>query len=110
MLVMIALGFALMQTTTNCSTIGNHTMCTTDDPDHGTDSFIEGLRGVQRSQSPTQPIESPNARIEREVGALIAKGDCVGARRLAVYYNVGATIRAVDRACSAPAASSAPKP
>jgi len=96
------------QTTTDCSTIGNITRCTTQDPvGSAAQPLIDNMnrqneaaeRQRESQLSAAEASENRRAIAYAQVGELIAKGDCDGARRLAKFYNRGTIIKDTERAC-----------
>ncbi len=95
---------AMAQTTT-CNRFGVTTTCETSGttPTPG-QQFLENMNQANRDQdsriaSEAEASRDRRARAYEQVGALIAKGDCTAANRLANFYGQREIVRDTERAC-----------
>jgi len=107
---------ALAQTT-HCTTMGNTTNCVTDNSvNQGQAGVNTAMQGLINSTRPVTPMrreeaapslprapgdtpEERRANAYAQVGALIAKGDCDGAMRLANFYGRPDIVADTAKAC-----------
>ncbi|GGI71068.1 hypothetical protein GCM10007973_05080 [Polymorphobacter multimanifer] len=97
---LLAASSALAQST-ECLTFGNQTSCTTSGDELSAVAKAQAERDRQAAEDAVTERAAENRRavMFNQVGALIAKGDCDGAKRLATFYNDRALSKATLRAC-----------
>jgi hypothetical protein len=100
---MLALSAPVAAQTTNCTTYASTTRCTSDG-ENSIEKFTEDMQREQRDNHAknmrmAEAATERQSRAYEQVGELIAKGDCVGANRLANFYGRKDIIKSTARAC-----------
>ncbi|WP_375397836.1 hypothetical protein [uncultured Sphingomonas sp.] len=97
---LLATNSALAQST-DCLTFGNQTSCTTtgSQPSATAQAQASMDRQAAEAAATERAAEDRKAIMFNQVGGLIAKGDCDGAKRLANFYSDRALTKATLRAC-----------